>query len=476
MYTHSTIQDYPSISQINLKVKENAINIIFAVTQSQIDVYRKLADNIEGSSSAVLSADSSNVVDLVREEYGKISSSVEMRDTSSNNVQVQYYSACLGDGPATLTSKCDKIQVGDVVSFTAEITVISCPKDPKDWVTAFQIYAVGINESLTVDLTMLCDCPCEKAGYEEQSSKCNGHGTFKCGICECDKHTLGTFCECSVTDAHTEKEMSLACRPENSTLEDCSGRGQCVCGVCECKKRENLNEIIDGKFCDCDNFSCERHNDQVCSGPANGICRCGDCHCLPGWKGKSCSCRASQEACMNKDRKLCSGHGECPCGECICAVTEEGRWSGPHCEKCPACSGRCAEFKECVQCMVYKTGPINEEECAKNCTLFTPIHEENLEVREEMGEHLCTFYDEDDCKYQFTYTDSEPDLIVVRAKKERDCPPKVFIIGIVLAVIAAIVLIGLAILLLWKLLTTIHDRREFARFEKERMMAKWDTV
>lgn len=45
-----------------------------------------------------------------------------------------------------------------------------------------------------------------------------------------------------------------------------------------------------------------------------------------------------------------------------------------------------------------------------------------------------------------------------------------------LGVIAAVVLMGLALLLLWKLLTTIHDRREFAKFEKERMMAKWDTV
>lgn len=45
-----------------------------------------------------------------------------------------------------------------------------------------------------------------------------------------------------------------------------------------------------------------------------------------------------------------------------------------------------------------------------------------------------------------------------------------------LGVIAAIVLIGLALLMLWKMVTTIHDRREFARFEKERMMAKWDTV
>ena len=50
------------------------------------------------------------------------------------------------------------------------------------------------------------------------------------------------------------------------------------------------------------------------------------------------------------------------------------------------------------------------------------------------------------------------------------------IMGIVLGVIGAIVAIGLALILMWKVFTTIHDRREFARFEKERMLAKWDTV
>lgn len=69
MYTHSTTLDYPSISQINLKVKQNSINVIFAVTAQQIDVYHKLAEHIEGSTSAVLSEDSSNVVDLVRDQY-----------------------------------------------------------------------------------------------------------------------------------------------------------------------------------------------------------------------------------------------------------------------------------------------------------------------------------------------------------------------------------------------------------------------
>lgn len=45
-----------------------------------------------------------------------------------------------------------------------------------------------------------------------------------------------------------------------------------------------------------------------------------------------------------------------------------------------------------------------------------------------------------------------------------------------MAVAGAILLLGLVGLLIWKLLVTIHDRREFAKFEEERAKAKWDTV
>lgn len=69
MYTHSTIQDYPSISQINLKVKQNAINVIFAVTAEQSVVYERLREHVEGASAGTLSNDSSNVVELVRDQY-----------------------------------------------------------------------------------------------------------------------------------------------------------------------------------------------------------------------------------------------------------------------------------------------------------------------------------------------------------------------------------------------------------------------
>lgn len=174
--------------------------------------------------------------------------------------------------------------------------------------------------------------------------------------------------------------------------------------------------------------------------------------------------------------ELCSGHGDCVCGECKCHETTDGRYSGRYCEKCPTCSGRCYEFKDCVQCQMYKKGPFSESECLANCTAFTPQSVDTIVVDEEKGEHLCIFYDEDDCRFEFVYTDNYEGGVTVRAKEKLDCPPKVFMLGIVLGVIAAIVLIGLAILLLWKLLTTIHDRREFAKFEKERRSAKWDTV
>uniref|UniRef100_A0A1B0CHL5 Integrin beta n=2 Tax=Endopterygota TaxID=33392 RepID=A0A1B0CHL5_LUTLO len=479
-YTHSKIQDYPSISQINLKVKQNAINVIFAVTKQQIEVYKKLSEHIEGSSAAELSSNSSNVVQLVEEEYNKISSSVVMKDNATSAVKITYYSSCLEGGKMVQTNMCDGLKVGDMVEFRANILVQTCPQNPRDWFQTFQIYPVGINESLIVDLQMLCDCECEHPdhrGYVSNAAECNYHGTLKCGICECYDQYFGRNCECGMLDIHSEIERDRACRPDNTTI-DCSGRGACVCGVCECEKRPNPEEVISGTYCECDNFSCDRHNGLLCSGPDHGVCQCGVCHCLEGWTGTACDCRASNDTCINPhDGEICSGNGECVCGTCNCKITDEGRYSGRYCEKCPTCSGRCHEFKDCVQCQVYQTGPMGDDKdlCMQNCTLFTPITEEVVTADETKDEVLCTFYDEDDCRFQFVYTDRDDDKVVVRAQEERECPPKVFMLGVVLGVIAAIVLIGLAILLLWKLLTTINDRREFARFEKERMMAKWDT-
>lgn len=50
-------------------MKQNAINVIFAVTAEQFGVYERLQKHIEGSTSGRLSNDSSNVVELVQDQY-----------------------------------------------------------------------------------------------------------------------------------------------------------------------------------------------------------------------------------------------------------------------------------------------------------------------------------------------------------------------------------------------------------------------
>ena len=69
LYTHSTLMDYPSISQVNAKVQEENVFVIFAVTKENVPLYEMLAEHIQGSAAQVLEEDSNNVVELVEQEY-----------------------------------------------------------------------------------------------------------------------------------------------------------------------------------------------------------------------------------------------------------------------------------------------------------------------------------------------------------------------------------------------------------------------
>lgn len=89
-YTHSTSQDYPSVSQINQKVKENSVNLIFAVTKEQFHIYDQLGKHVEGASSGVLSNDSSNVVELVQDQYN-VSKYDNSLSTKSLTIHTVYF-------------------------------------------------------------------------------------------------------------------------------------------------------------------------------------------------------------------------------------------------------------------------------------------------------------------------------------------------------------------------------------------------
>jgi hypothetical protein len=68
-YTHGLIQDYPSIGEINYKITQNNVNLIFAVVKDQSNLYKNLSQLIEGSFVGELDDDSSNIVQLVVDIY-----------------------------------------------------------------------------------------------------------------------------------------------------------------------------------------------------------------------------------------------------------------------------------------------------------------------------------------------------------------------------------------------------------------------
>ncbi|EHH64644.1 hypothetical protein EGM_17917 [Macaca fascicularis] len=471
MYTMSHYYDYPSIAHLVQKLSENNIQTIFAVTEEFQPVYKELKNLIPKSAVGTLSANSSNVIQLIIDAYNSLSSEVILENGKlSEGVTISYKSYCKNgvNGTGENGRKCSNISIGDEVQFEISITSNKCPKKDSD---SFKIRPLGFTEEVEVILQYICECECQSEGIPE-SPKCHeGNGTFECGACRCNEGRVGRHCECSTDEVNSE-DMDAYCRKENSS-EICSNNGECVCGQCVCRKRDNTNEIYSGKFCECDNFNCDRSNGLICGG--NGVCKCRVCECNPNYTGSACDCSLDTSTCEASNGQICNGRGICECGVCKCT---DPKFQGQTCEMCQTCLGVCAEHKECVQCRAFNKGE-KKDTCAQECSYFNITKVESRDklpqpVQPDPVSH-CKEKDVDDCWFYFTYSVNGNNEVMVHVVENPECPTGPDIIPIVAGVVAGIVLIGLALLLIWKLLMIIHDRREFAKFEKEKMNAKWDT-
>ncbi|KAI6234958.1 Integrin beta-PS [Aphelenchoides besseyi] len=468
-YTKSTEQDYPSIAQIHKTIKEQKVNMIFAVTKSNKHLYDELSAALPDVSSSVgvLANDSSNIVTLIEEEYKKIAEKIIMIDNanSSMGLKLSYRSTCLDGRTMQDTNVCDGIKVGDEVTYEVTLEATHCVKQ-RDF--ELHIGPSGLDETLLLNVHVLCDCDCEEE-ILVNAPECSGYGNLVCGMCQCIDGYVGERCECQ-SGGESAVALEAKCRKDNNSLI-CSGRGVCKCGVCHCFPRANPEEIVSGQFCECDNFNCPRHDRKLCGG--HGECVCGECQCAPGYTGIACECPISKETCYSKNGKECNGHGQCVCGKCLC----DPDYSGPFCDICPTCPTKCVEYKPCVMCQQWGTGPYNESKCAECPFEVIPVKElPVLNVSDSETWNECQFVDPaDDCTFYFLYYYDGLNNLTVWVKEEKDCPAPLPVLVIVLIVIAGIVLLGLLLLCLWKLLTVIYDRREYVRFEKDRLNARWDT-
>uniref|UniRef100_A0A8C5QVM8 Integrin beta subunit cytoplasmic domain-containing protein n=1 Tax=Leptobrachium leishanense TaxID=445787 RepID=A0A8C5QVM8_9ANUR len=167
----------------------------------------------------------------------------------------------------------------------------------------------------------------------------------------------------------------------------------------------------------------------------HGECDCGECKCHAGYIGDNCNCTTESSGCVSSDGQMCSGKGNCVCGQCQCF--EPGAF-GQTCEKCPTCPDACGTKRERGVYGMFIVKGLNQED--------GPVFPLAALFGHSLSCHCA------ECA-------TPPDAITV-----------------LLVVVGSILLIGLVFLAVWKLLVTIHDRHEFARFQSERSRARYEMV
>uniref|UniRef100_A0A146PHD0 Integrin beta n=1 Tax=Fundulus heteroclitus TaxID=8078 RepID=A0A146PHD0_FUNHE len=470
IYNQSTVLDYPSLGLIADKMSENNINLIFAVTSNVVPLYQEYSKVIPGTTVGTLSDDSGNVIQLIQDAYAKIRSKVELELLGvPDELNLSFNASCLNGEVIRGLKSCSGLKIGDTVSFSVDAQLRSCPKEKS---RTFTIKPVGFKDLLEITVDFACSCNCEAKAVPNSPVCTNGNGTYECGGCQCHQGRLGPRCECSLDEYSLSDDANCLPKPESPI---CSGRGDCLCGQCACHPSE-FGQIW-GKYCECDNFNCLRFKGALCSG--HGKCSCGFCQCDAGWKGSNCNCTTRTDTCVSSMGLLCSGRGYCECGECQC--TQPGAY-GKTCEKCHTCPDTCTIRQQCVECQHFKRGQyMSDNSCNRICKDEIKVVDE---LKKKMEEKLdfqeqntvnCSYKDENDCIVHFQYYEDKNGNSVLYVVKEPECPQGPDVLVVLLSVAGAILLLGLVGLLIWKLMVTIHDRREFAKFEEERAKAKWDT-
>uniref|UniRef100_A0A8C1CP60 Integrin beta n=1 Tax=Cyprinus carpio carpio TaxID=630221 RepID=A0A8C1CP60_CYPCA len=460
-YSAANMMDYPSLALLGEKLAENNIFLIFAVTKRHYVLYKNLTALIPGTTVEILDQDSKNIIQLIVNAYNNIRSKVELSVWDHpEDLNLAFTATCQDGQPLTGLRKCADLKIGDTVSFNITVDARGCP--PKGTRKGFIIRPVGFKDRLEVSVDYRCDCSCTYY-TKSNSSRCNSAGTYSCGMCHCEPGYLGARCECE--EGEVDHQHLSACR-EAEGKQVCSGRGECSCNQCLCYESE-FGKIY-GTFCECDDFSCARHKGILCSG--HGECHCGECKCHAGYIGDNCNCSTETASCASDDGKICSGRGSCVCGRCQC--TEPGAF-GDTCEKCPTCPDACGTKRECIECRLFNTGRLADNQTCQRMCKDEIITVETLKT-DDSNTVQCVYKTENDCVMKFTYSEHANGQSVLTALKEPECAVAPNAMTVLLAVVGSILLMGIVLLAIWKLVITIHDRREFARFQSARSRARYE--
>jgi len=113
---------------------------------------QKITNNIKASTVGTLNTDSSNIVELISNEYDKIHSRIELQNTepTTNELTIRYYSNC-HDEEEKETHICENLPKNGVIKFTVNMN--DCPDD---WDQKITISPIGLPIKLDIRAYLVC--------------------------------------------------------------------------------------------------------------------------------------------------------------------------------------------------------------------------------------------------------------------------------------------------------------------------------
>ncbi|KAI8125712.1 Integrin beta-nu [Lucilia cuprina] len=467
-YLGSLEYDYPSLEEIYRELVKRKISVIFAVTEEVITTYREISNLMkEISNVEILSADSSNILELIKKSYESFIKRTQFTDNSPDFIKMEYETDCGGQFP-TLRKRnyCNNVELGKTVDFYINVTLTDFP-DNGVYIHKIRVDESALNEFMEIEVEIQKPCPClEDADSEDEYGRfqCNENGFLQCGMCQCDAGWTGTFCTCptDATNATTNEAIDNLCRQpfDSGNSQElgpvCSNRGECDCGTCFCFPGFN------GKFCECP--ECDIDCD-----PERADCVCGKCICKYGWSGNRCNCKESTDGCIGPTGEICSGRGYCECGECVC----DEPYVGKFCEIGSETENKlCAFYEPCVTCLIEEKTDMGK--CEKTTEICSSAEQNErfttAFVTEEIDSDIrCLARVENKfgikCDHYFTYqtTGQSENYLLIQLNS---CEPLNYV-ALVGFVSAATFLLGLLLIIIIWACIRAKDAREYARFEED---------
>ena len=134
----------------------------------------------------------------------------------------------------------------------------------------------------------------------------------------------------------------------------------------------------------------------------------------------------------------------------------------------------CEKNRDCVQCKAFGTG---KRKLAKDCDECDSdlVMERVSKISIDEKNKKCQFIDlEDNCTFVFSYSISNDKII--RFQEAKECVKSFPTWAIILIIVSGVLFAGFSILIVWKILDTMQQKRECARFNEEKKKAAWEMV